>query len=486
MIEFLASDLIADAVGDRAKRCEDYDVNIRYILDSAAMEQWFWDVYQNTLLKDLSAFWYLDRIAPFAVAPSVQTTEDIVLGWPNASEWAMVSGNIMSTMRFLPDDYDVVPGLIIDQVTWMNTTGDAISRVDQSMMGSGGNLRVKFYSAYDFNDEITLKVRGDLPGFAQAGDPIAGSHTETFTIDPRAYVHGAPSIIETDFMVGAALVDGFYFEMYAGDNDKPFFTSSWDAINTSGEVPVYQAIYRDNFATYGKWPPSLPMAEGLGASDCEVFVVSRTFPHGGPILDSETSLIPGDVGDLTIEPRTLLTKSNCIAAFDQVTAGTYTVSTETLSGYVAVDTEPTALTCDPTTQGQHWIFHEFHVVPKVWVPGGISGANDCIVLETNAEDFWNKADKFVITNTDFFTDSEIVPQTEKNARARIEVCFPTPVENGTTIIVHVLPRYKDDQGTGIEGVSDPILIDATVPIINDIAFSAIDDTCPEGAGVFPF
>lgn len=488
MMKLLTGDLIANVAGDAARRNQDYDLNIGFVMQSAIVDPAFWNIYQDTLLADLSSFWYIDRLNTFAETILPEDTSTMVLGWPSWNHWPMVSGNIMSTMQFLPGLYNVVPGLIVDEVTWMDSTGKPIGQVTNDMLTSTMKVRIRFYTAYDFDGDITLAVKGDLPGLTQSFDAIYGQHTESFDLDPRTYVTGTRSFIETEFQPGAALVDGFYFELFANGESKPWFTSNWDEIIASGEVPVYQDIYRNNFATYGKWPPSLPMAPGSGSLDCEFMVMARTFPNGGPIPGVSVTVGRPDAEEGS-EPSTSRTRANGIATFDLLEPAQYIVAghldESDATKFVAVDQDPTAVEC-PATGGPYWTMLQYHVIPEISIPGSVSGRNDCIVFNTNSDEFWGRAELFNLTITNYYNETVIVPETAKKARPRIEVCFPTPLENGTVIDIRAVPVYVGDAGIGVEGFSGPILVDSTAPIVDDAQFAATAETCDDGAHVFPF
>lgn len=486
-IAFFTGDLIADLAGDAAARCEEFDTNIGTVMKSALVEQSFWDIYGDTLLSDLSAFWYLDRVEPFAGTMTAGDVANGVLGWPSWSGNPMISGNVMSTMQFLPEIYDVVPGLIVDEVTWMDGNGTPITQYSSAVLTGTLKVRVRYYTAYDFNGDVRLVVRNDMPGLDQSGDEIVGEHTESVNLNPRGYVLGERSVIETEFTPGQAMIDGFYFELYADDNAGPWFTSSWDGIMASGKVPVYQKIYRDNFATYGKWPPSLPVSADLAPADCVFYVMTRTFAGGGPIPGTVVSLIPEEVQDPSIEPRTITAAENGMAVFDLVEPGTYSVVSETPDGFVSPATDTIYMNCAPVTPRQVWSTQEFHVIPRVWINNGISGRNDCIVFETNAPEFFGKAEKFIVSVTNAM-DSGVVllPEIEKAARPKIEACFPTPVENGTSVVIHVVPKYVNGLGLGAEGVSTPVLVDSTAPVIDAVELFKVQTTCDDVYPVHPF
>jgi hypothetical protein len=488
MLKLLTGDMIARIAGDAAKRNQDYELNIGFVTQSAIVDPDFWNIYQDTLLADLSSFWYIDRLNTFAETILPQDASTMLLGWPSWSQWPMVSGNIMSTMRFLPELYKVTPGLIVDEVQWTDLMGNPVSQVTDAMLTSTLKLRIRFYTAYDFNGDIRLEVKGDLPGLNQALDLTCGQHTESFDLDPRTYVTGARSFIETEFVPGTTPVDGFYFELFANQESKPWFTSNWDEIMASGKVPVYQDIYRNNFATYGKWPPSLPMAPGSGSIDCEFMVMARTFPNGGPIPDISVVIDRSDDGEgtETVAKRTL---ENGVAAFDLVEPAQYSITGHLdemdATRFIAVDEDPTALQC-PATGGLFWTMLQYHVIPVIWVPGFISGRNDCVVFNTNLNEYWGRVDMFKLTIVDYNNETVIVPETMKKARTRIEVCFSEPLDNGTVIQIKAIPVYVGDAGVGVEGFSGPILVDSTAPIIDDVQFTATAATCDDGAHVLPF
>ncbi len=486
-ISLFTGDLISKLAGDAAKRCEDFDTNIATVMKSALVEQWFWDVYADTLLSGLSSFWYLDRVAPFAGTMLADDVSAAVLGWPTWGANPMIAGNVMSAMQFHDDIYDVVPGLIVDEVVWMDASGNAISQFTNEMMSQTLKVRVTYYTALDFSGEIRLVVKTDLPGLDQSGDAVVGQHAETVTLDPRGYVLGTRSTIEAEFQSVLTHIDGFYLELYARDNEGPWFTTNWDAMMAGGRIPVYQKIYRDNFATYGKWPPSLPVSADLAPGDCEVFVLARTFGDGGPIAAATVSLISQTGIEPTLEPRTLPTSQNGLAVFEHMSSGSYSIVGVPPAGYVNPTTDTTIVECDPAAAGQVWVDQEFHTIPKAWVEGGVSGRNDCIVFQTNSIDFWGRAEKFQVTVTDANDDQVVLlPMVEKNPRPKIEACFPTPVENGTNVVIHLLPRYINDLGMGVEGVSTPILIDSTLPVIDAIELLELDDECAGDSVVHPF
>ncbi len=486
-ISLFTGDLVSKLAGDAAKRCEDFDTNIATVMKSALVEQWFWDVYADTLLSGLSSFWYLDRVAPFAGTMLAEDVSAAVLGWPTWGGNPMISGNVMSAMQFHDDIYDVVPGLIVDDVVWMDEAGNAISRFTTDMMSQTLKVRVRYYTALDFSGEIRLVVKTDLPGLDQSSDEIVGQHTETVTLDPRGYVLGTRNTIEAEFQPVLSTIDGFYLELYALDNEGPWFTTNWDTMMAGGRIPVYQKIYRDNFATYGKWPPSLPVSPDQRPEDCEFYVTARTFGGGGPIpgtritLASQGASIPGH------EPYTQDASANGMVVFDHLSPGTYNITSTAPNGYVNPVLDPTVLECAPAITGQVWVNQEFHTIPKAWVEGGVSGRNDCIVFQTNSIDFWGRAEKFQVTVTDANDDQVVLlPMVEKSPRPKIEACFPTPVENGASVTIHLLPRYINDLGMGVEGISTPILIDSTLPVIDGIELLELNDECAGDSGVHPF
>lgn len=476
VLNFLTGDLIKQVAGSIGTRSADYDINVDAAMNSAVVEQSFWDIYQDTILADLSSFWFMDRVSAFLEDQTPENLDLANLGWPSWNGNAIISGNVMSVMQMLPDIYDVVPGLIVDEVTWMDMDGHPISAVSNELMGGQLKLRVRFYSAYDFAGTVSLAVLGDLPGLDQSFDIPAGSQTMSVTIDPRQCVPEGRRTIETTFTVGAALVEGFYFELRANDNPGAWLTSNWDSIIASGKVPVNQAIYRDNFATYGKWPPSLPVTS-YSDDRCLFMVHTRTFPEGGPIAGAAVSM--GAVGGFEAgEEWVVPTAPNGNAAFDLVAAGVHEFTITPPEGFVVVDASLiNSIECNAAASRTVWTTRDYHVVPQAWIPGGISGRNDCIKFNTNAAAFFHKAERFQVSITNADGGAEILPMMEKNAKDQVEVCFPTAVENGTYVKIHLVPKYKDGFGLGVEGVSEAILIDSTSPIIESIDFEATGDTC---------
>jgi hypothetical protein len=301
MVDLIDSPIFASlGTSSGAQKSEEFDTEIARFKASALVDPSFWAVYDDAL-ADLGPSWALAFLATRTTA-----------SWPTHDVLAVVSGNVESVMQFLPDAYAVVPGLLVDEVKWLDAAGKQVKSIAASQAGASLQARVQVVSGLPLKGTVRVVVRKDAPGLAQGSDAALGSASADVDIDPEAYVTTPRTVITVPFVADVEGARGFYVDVLFGDEERPAFTTSWDRLWTIPDLDVDRPRYVNNYGTYGKYLGSLPItgaAPGPGA----FLVKVRAFPSGF------------DVGGATVwrmegGPKVTAGK-NGIAVLDGVEAG---------------------------------------------------------------------------------------------------------------------------------------------------------------------
>ncbi|MBN1945182.1 MAG: hypothetical protein JW797_05865 [Bradymonadales bacterium] len=412
------------------------------ILGTAIVDPDFWAQY-DTLYADLGPALALDHL--------VFRPPD---GWPAYSWHAFVSGNIQSMMQFLPESYAPVPELIVDRVWYTDAQDDPIEAVASSQAPQTLTAHVRFFSALPFVGEVRGVMKRDHPGFDQQEDEVAGQGSIEVEIDPTLYTTEPRSELSFSFVAEPTGVLGFYLELYVGDGTLPWFTSSWDRLWTIGDLELDYQVFRDNFGTYGHWPPSLPVTEP-DVQPAVLFVKVRIAPAGGGIDSAQIDL---EESGLSAEAA-----ANGIAVFSDLTAGLERVRVQA-DGYADPQEE---IQVDLVGLEQHWVDFALHAIPQITLPGDWWHDGALVPLVFNRERFGDQVAVFVAQPFEQVEGEPLGPEVEFLPWMEPEISFEPPLSDGSSLVVRLFARYVDE-ATGLIGWSDPLSIDGSAPELEQV------------------
>ncbi len=314
------------------EKSDEFDSEVERLKKSVLVDKDFWSLY--------------DDIFPTGVAftKALLAAKPGSAGWPSYDGNAVICGNIQSVMSYLPDYYHVTPGLTVDEVTWQDAGGNPISEVAQVLEDQKLQVVVTFFSALPLKGKVTGIVRGDQPGFYTGTDPVLGKASVDVSIDPTQYITIPRTQLTVQFEADPWGVTGFYLEMYLDAEKQPWLTTSWDRLWFIEQEDFYRPIYRNNFGTYGHWPPSLPLADPTD-HPAPIFAKVRESPDGVGLQGAVVYVDPvpgqpeGPFGSSSGQ-----TGANGIAIIDMGAPAEFTV-TAVADGYepsepVTIQTEP--------------------------------------------------------------------------------------------------------------------------------------------------
>ncbi|NOZ02168.1 MAG: carboxypeptidase regulatory-like domain-containing protein, partial [Deltaproteobacteria bacterium] len=439
LVDLFTAGTVQSLLGDQAGLTPWVKEEVQRFKKTALVDPDFWLLYDDQLSM-LGPTWTLARL-----------TGNPLAAWPAWDANAMISGNIQSVMQFDPDEYAVIPGLLVDLVEWREAGGGAVSKATADMNGEPASVRVRFFSSLPFEGKITGVVKKDRPGFDANLDEVLGAADLDVSIDPLEYVGGDRSLLEIPFTVDLDGAMGFYVELFSEGSDLPFFTTSWDRLWTGADqIDLERPMYRDFFGTYGHWPPSLPVAEPE-AKPSVLFVKVRLAPAGAGL--------PGVVVTVQEDGDSSITGANGLAVFSNLTEGTWTVDAKA-EGYSS-EGEVSA-TLGPLDES--WIDLPLHAVPRVTGPGEFWSNRTCMPFDWDVAPFGAQAAGFTAWME--VKDREAPPK-EINVGLSGEsiVCVKPPARDGDLLRVGVKAEYVDDTW-GVEGFSSWVSIDGSPPVVS--------------------
>jgi len=304
LLDLAMGGALSALIGDMAKPTPWAKEEAQRVLQTALGDPIFWkDLYENHF-QDLAPTWTLERV------------ETQVLGdWPDRSNNAIICGNIQSVMQFLPDFYNVQPGLIVDGVWWEMEDGTKLNAVSVEDEGKRIVARVRLFSALSYSGKVKVVVKSDKYGLDNSLDEVLGEESVDVRIDPFAYVHTERLEVMCPFTVKTSGAKGFYVEVFDGNDKKPLFTSNWDRLWQIEGLNFFSPIYKDNFGSYGHWPLSLPISDCLEAYST-LFVRVTSAKENKP-LEGAWASIEGEAFSRT--------NKNGVAILDMVLPGTKTL-----------------------------------------------------------------------------------------------------------------------------------------------------------------
>ncbi len=457
IVDLAGSGLLTSFLGDMGEPTPGFDAEIERMKASPLTDPEFWTLYGA-----------LEHLGPaFTVA---QMEHQPPTGsWPIYDKEMVICGNLQSVMRTLPADYAVVTGLTVDRVEWRGPDGLPVDAVTPELAGETLSAQVRLFSALPFSGEITGAVRVDLPGFAAVGEEVVGTASVDVDIDPAGYVSMARTELSIPFVADTAGALGFTLELTAGGDPRPWFTTSWDRLWSVEGLPLSSPIYKDNFGTYGHWPPSLPV-EPAGAEGASVFVQVDVAPAGPGIAGVALELELSAAGVATTLPEGV-TGANGLGPVAWVPPGTLVVTTDTGGTY-----QDAEVTVEVVAGAAPWVVLRLHGIPRVHPPE-VWDAAQCVPLTWDPEPFGGQAATLTVTPLDPTAGAPLgVPGELDATEAMGEYCFDAPLPDGTRTAFLAVATYAD--GTqGVEGIGDVVLLDGSAPSLVVSLEGVDDDPC---------
>jgi len=406
--------------------------------------------FKETPLVD-PVFWrmYDERFADLGPIHARARLHQRTQGWPSWNPNSLICGNLQSMLEFLPDEYATQPGLIVDSLEWRDEQGRALDEVDATAAGRTLEARVRFFAAWPFTGTVEGVVKQDQPGWSGEADPVLGSGILEVDLDPAHYVSEPRSELVVPFTVDVEQSLGFYVELRVQGDSRPFFTTSLDRVWTSEDLDLDRPLYRDNFATYGRWPPSLPVSDSH-ATGSTLRVQARVAPRGKGLPGVEVSLQPGD--------QAAITAANGGALFDLLPGGDYQL-TATAAGYLGE--EPRLLTL--ADREERWVQLPLHLLPVIALPGPAYDSTRPLRLTWNGDGFDQQQELFLAQAFDLDGTPRGEEQ-EVGAGSRGALTIQPPPPDGGSVTIRLRARYKD--GTfGPKGESSTIVADGSPPTV---------------------
>jgi len=448
LIDLFSIGTMQEMLGEKGEPTPWMHDEMERMKQTALVDPSFWEIYDQ----------YIAMLGP---AFTMDRLEMQSAGWPIIHDApAIVCGNIESVMRFLPEEYDVVTGMIVDEIKWLDSGDNVIQSVGSADAGQTIRASVWFFSSIPFDGVIRGVVRKDRPGFDNGSDEVLGETIMPVTIEPIEYVVNPRSRLEIPFSVDLEGALGFYLELYAGDSDGPLFTTSWDRIWDEVEgLDIGSPLYTNYFGTYGKAYSSLPVDDPQSKPSV-LFIRAVTAPAGSGV-DSALAIVKEN-------GATDVTGENGIAVFSNLSEGTWTVSI-CADGYKAGDTVVATL----TPMEEKWIDVQLHVIPDVDVPASWWPGGKCLPFKWNATAFEDQVEEFIAWAV-FEGLGEPQQYVDVEFKGEGKVCFEPAAQDGTRVKIGLKARYVD--GTfGVDGFSREVVIDGSPPVVTDIEVAVRED-----------
>ncbi len=438
LTDVFATGVMALLGGEVGAPSDIFAFEIERFRHSALTRPEFWDQYEA--MADLGPRFALDR---FLHRPEQRS-------WPGWNANAIVCGNLHSVMQFLPQDFSVTPGLLVDSLQWETPAGEALTEVPPELDGSAAQVRVRLFSTLPFAGRLRGVVRKDRAGLDTQQDESLGEATLDLEVEPTLYQRGDRSTLVVPFTVDLAAARGFVFELYVGDAAGPTFTTSWDRLWTVGGFPLDRPGVLGSFGTYGHWPPSLPASEPaaeLGALLVRVHVA----PAGPGVEGATVELDPGG--------QVLRAGPNGQVVFPALEPGTYHLQ-GAAEGYLPLGD----VSVDLAGGEERRIDLALHALPRVASPVPYWDPAVCAAAVVDPAPFAGQAVAFETQLWSVADDRALGPAVDLDPVGRGRVCPSEPLADGSAVELRARARYADDS-TGPEGTSEPFVVDASPPAI---------------------
>ena len=451
LIDLALTGDFAAFIGGSFEPAADFEVEVARIKQGPFADPEFWSFYDE--IEDLGPGYALDQ---YEHRPPKGA-------WPYYDGTAVICGNVQSVMNFLPEEYAVVPGLIVDDLLWYDAvTEEKVSHITPAGVGSSLYASVRFFSALPFSGTVTGVVRKDMPGFGQEGDGILGEASVTVDIDPLEYVTTPRSILEIPFTADTDGALGVYVELRVEPEERPWFTTSWDHLWGAGDLFMARPLYWDNFGTYGHWPPSLPVVapvlEGPGAA---LFVQARIAPAGPPIGGASVALTDG------LEATA---GAGGLAVFDWLPYGDVEILVEAF-GYAASTPATETLAPGPA----QWVSVFLHGIPEL-APPEFAASTDCVPLTWDPGRFGGQVESFEVQPFDATDLEPVGAAADVPGGGAGEYCFDDAPVDGAVVLFRAVPTYMDG-ALGVEGDGPQTILDGSPPVVAITPVGFDEDPC---------
>ena len=456
------SGLLSSLVGEQGEPSAAMQWEIERFRASALCEREFWAQYDD--LAELGPAFALDTLAAGPPAP----------GFPGWDPPAIICGNLHSVMQFDPASFAVVPGLLVDQLEWLDEQGQRLDSVSLADDGRTLTARLRLFSTLPFHETLRAVVRRDRPGLDRGEDDVLGEVSVALDYEPRAAALNPRPTLDVPFVARTGEALGFVLELMVGDEERPAFTTSWDTLLRLPQPELDRAIYRDNFGTYGHWPPSLPVSDPE-PGPATLLVKARVAP-AGPGVAAATVTLEG-------EELEALTPPNGITIFDGLAPGDVVVSA-TAAGYAPA--EPAAVTLQPLEQ--RWVWLDLHPIPTAEIDPLFVGDAGCVTLRWDPEPFGFQVEHLLVEALPLPDGAPVAPPTELGALGgRGQLCLPPGLPDGQGLRVRLQTRYAEAVLGAVGFASSPVTVDSSPPEVTQPTLTVAPSAeCVASADLLPW
>lgn len=413
VLDLFATGFLSFLLGSDSTPSRIHDRELARLRETPLITRAFWEIYDDHFL-DLAPTWTIDHLR-------VRSTD-----WPDWEARGIIAGNIQSMMQAV-DEYNVVPGLLVDRIRWLDDQDASLSSIGDDHVGEV-TVELRFYSTMPWSGDVHVVVRGDREGLSRESDPEMARTTFALDIEPKEYTERPRDLLTATFTPDAENVQGYYVELYADDLEGPFFTTSVDRFWRTQAFDLYEPIYRTNLRTYGGFPESLrhrDFVPTVGTAMVHVF----NAPDGLGFAGAEVTLVE----DRT---RVLTTGRGGVVALDGLAPGTWEVevSSDAHEGTARGEVEVVA--------GElNWIALPMVRRPVVEGPSGWVSSRTCFDYAWDVAAFDGQVSEVAVR----LLDAQGVVRVERtrSSTAR-EICSDAPLEDGTRVQVEVETFPEDD------------------------------------------
>lgn len=446
LFDLYSSGLLSFLLGQEAAESENFDFYSNHFLTGPLVDPKLWTIYDKHF-QDLGPAFTRDHY------------EHEITGWPEYDGVSIISGNIQSLLQFLPQYYSAQPGLHVTDLRWFNAEGEQVSDISMADAGKSMTAEVRLFSALPFAGTVYGHVLRDMPGLTPDLDEWVGEGEVSMDIDPLNYSLTPQTFLTIPFTVDADGVNGFYVELFVGEDEKPWFSTSSDRLWEIQELPMNLPVYH-HFDTYQDYPNSLKVADAEN-NQGSLLLHINVAPNGPGIAGASATILEettstNDTGNATfptLEP-----------VFYDGSASAEGYSTETKSIPVA-------------TGAPSWNSIALHGLPSPALPQWVP-SNTCIPVTWNTEVFADQAVDFNARATSPDQSDEWISTRSMGIEGKGELCADAPLENGLELIVALVAVYGD--GTeGIQEWTEPVRLDGSEPDFQEMIQTLVPLNCAE-------
>ena len=418
--------------------------------------------FKNSVLADPDYWLLYEEMQYIGPSVSLYYFEERPPGnsWPLWVDKPLVWGNVRSIMNFLSSAYAPHPGLLIDELVWRDPAGNTAGSVPTAPLEGEYSVTVRYYAGLPFSGTVRGAVRKDSPGLDDDGDASLGEAEMALTVDPTEYGPRQREELVIPFVPDTAGALGFYVELHRDDDELAWATTNWDKLWQIPNLPFHWEVYKNNFGTYGHWPPSLPVADAEG--DTLLFATMRVAYHGPGIPGAKLTVagleyVAGQNGMIVLEQQPGMVNLT-------VEAPGFALKEPVLADLVA---------------GTHnFVDVPLHPLPQVDVPAPYWSSNACFPVTFDASVFAGQPTSYLGTLTAVDAMETVVGDATLTEDGIGELCPGPDIDDGTQVQVGIIAEYLNED-LGVPGLSDPFVLDGSGPSIELIGEPAISAVwCP--------